>query len=228
MKKIIFGIFAHPDDEAFGPCGTLISEVKNGAELHLIALTSGEAGQNPDNLPDLGTVRDSEWRTACDLIGATSKHNLQLADGHLDNITMQTASETITGIICDIIQAQVGPIQVEFMTFEPNGLTGHIDHIVAARLATFIFHRLQDKGLPLSKIRYYCICEDIAPTHNTTWIYADKGYGEHEIDELVDNRAISDEIIAVMRAHHTQRADCEHYLEVQGGLLGLDHFIFRS
>lgn len=228
MKKVIFGIFAHPDDEAFGPCGTLIKEASEGTDLHLITLTSGEAGQNPDNVPDLGAARDAEWRAACTLIGAASTHNLKLADGHLDNIAMQSASEIITPIICDAIDSYKEPIAVEFMTFEPNGLTGHIDHIVAARMATFVFHRLKDKGLPLTKIRYYCICEDIAPTHNTTWIYADKGYGEHEIDELVDARELSDRIIAVMRAHVSQRADCEHYLETQGGLLGLDHFILEA
>ena len=36
MKKIIFGIFAHPDDEAFGPSGTLLLETRSGTELHLI------------------------------------------------------------------------------------------------------------------------------------------------------------------------------------------------
>lgn len=228
MKKILFGIFAHPDDEAFGPCGTLIKEVENGTELHLITLTSGEAGQNPDNLSDLGAVRDKEWRTAGSLIGAAKMHNLQLADGHLDNIAMQSASEAIVEIISDTLHSSDDQTEVEFMTFEPNGLTGHIDHIVAARMATFVFYTLKDKGLPLRRIRYYCICRDIAPTHNTTWIYADKGYDEHEIDELVDARNVRDKIIAVMNAHKTQRADKERYQEAQGNQLGLDHFIFRE
>lgn len=228
MKKVIFGIFAHPDDEAFGPCGTLIKEVESGAELHLITLTSGEAGQNPDNAPDLGAVRDAEWRTACDLIGAGGRHNLKLADGHLDNITMQSASQSVTGIVEGTIGSYTEPIEVEFMTFEPGGLTGHIDHIVAARLASFVFHRLKSKELPLSRIRYYCISEATAPTYNTEWIYADKGYGEHEIDELVDARNLREKIIAVMQAHHTQRADCERYLKKQGEQLGLDHFIVRT
>ena len=228
MKKVLFSIFAHPDDEAFGPCGTLIKEAESGTDLHFITLTSGEAGQNPDNVPDLGATRDGEWRAACDLIGAVSKHNLKLADGHLDNIAMQSASETITPIIRDIIHTYNEPIAVEFMTFEPGGLTGHIDHIVAARMATFVFHRLKDEGLPLQKIRYYCISEDIAPTYTTTWIYADKGYGDHEIDEIIDARELSDRIIAVMQAHVSQRADCAYYLDAQGGLLGLDRFIFRD
>ena len=228
MKKIIFGIFAHPDDEAFGPCGTLIKEVAAGSELHMITLTSGEAGQNPDNFDDLGAVREAEWQASCDLIGATSKHNLKLRDGHLDNIAMQEVSSRLTELMQRIITSQQGACEIECITFEPNGLTGHIDHIVAARAATFVFHRLKDAGLPLTKIRYYCICEDIAPTHNTTWIYANKGYNEHEIDELVDARDISDKIMAVMQAHHTQRADYKHYIEQQGGLLGLDHFIYRE
>lgn len=44
MRKILLGIFAHPDDEALGPVGTLLREVRDGAELHLITLTAGQAG----------------------------------------------------------------------------------------------------------------------------------------------------------------------------------------
>src|SRR5690606_11758523 len=105
-----------------------------------------------------------------------------------------------------------------------NGLTGHIDHIVAARVASFAFYRLKDTDLPLTRIRYYCNSEEKAPLHNTDWIYADKGYGPHEINEIIDARELSKDIIAVMRLHGTQRADCEHYLSFQGDQLGLDHF----
>ena len=57
MQKILFGIFAHPDDEAFGPVAALLDEVEKGTELHLITLTGGENGTNPDNLDNLGEVR---------------------------------------------------------------------------------------------------------------------------------------------------------------------------
>ncbi len=228
MKKILFGIFAHPDDEAFGPCGTLIKEVKDGAELHLFTLTSGEAGQNPDSFADLGAVRDEEWRKAGKLIGAFGKYNMKLRDGRLNNVTMQLSSEQMMKIIRDIITSHTIPVEAEFITFEPLGLTGHIDHIVAARAASFVFYRLKDEGLPLTKIRYYCNDEKIAPIHTTDWIYADKGHPDHEINEVVDARYLKEEIIAVMQAHSTQRSDYEHYLAAYGEQIGLDHFIVKT
>jgi len=228
MKKIIFGIFAHPDDEAFGPCGTLIKEVRDGAELHLLLLTSGEAGQNPDSLPDLGAARDTEWRKAGKMIGASGMYSFKLRDGRLNNVTMQLASSRAMKIVKDIISSHEIPVEAEFITLEPNGLTGHIDHIVAARMTSFVFYRLRDDGLPLTKIRYYCNDEKTVPMHNTEWIYADKGHPDHEIDEVVDARHLHDDIIAVMQAHKTQRADYEHYLAAYGNTLGLDHFIVRS
>lgn len=228
MKKILFGIFAHPDDEAFGPCGTLIKERMDGTELHLILLTPGEAGQNPDGFPDLGAAREIEWHAACDLIGASGRHSLRFRDGRLNNVTMQLASDRVIRIVRDTISTYKTPVEVEFMTLEPNGLTGHIDHIVAARMASFVFYRLKNEGLPLSRIRYYCNDEIAAPQHTTDWIFADKGHPDHEIDEIVDARELRSDIIAVMQTHKTQRADCEYYLALQGDHLGLDHFIVKT
>ena len=228
MKKVIFGIFAHPDDEAFGPCGTLISEVQSGTDVHLFVLTYGDAGQNPDNVPNLATAREQEWREAGTKIGATSLQGLGHRDGHLDNIAMQTISAELEPHVLDIISEYQEPIAVEFITLEPNGLTGHIDHIVAARAASFVFYRLKDAGHPLTRIRFYCNSEKEAPIHKTDWIYADKGHPEHEIDEIVDARHLRNEIIAVMRAHSTQRADYARYMAARSDHFGIDHFIVKS
>ncbi len=228
MKRVIFGIFAHPDDEAFGPCGALIKAVKDGAELHLITLTSGEAGQNPDHVADLGEVRDGEWREAGRTLGAFSMYNLKLRDGHLNNITMQLASKQIVKIISDIITSHAIPVEAEIMTFDPNGLTGHIDHVVASRLASFVFYTLKDQGLPMTEIHYYCHAEDIVPAHDISWIYADKGHSKSEIDETINARAYRNDIIEVMRCHYTQRADYEGVIARYGDNLGINHFIVRQ
>lgn len=131
MKKIIFGIFAHPDDEAFGPAGALLMATKSGAELHLITLTSGQNGANPDNAPDLGKRRIDEWNRAADLLGAFSRTHLGFTDGKLGNIVMLQAVEKIDRIVDQIVNSHQIPVEIEFMTLDPNGLTGHIDHIAA-------------------------------------------------------------------------------------------------
>ena len=135
MHKLIFGIFAHPDDEAFGPSGTLLSEVRGGAELHLMTLTAGEKGANPDNLPRLSEVRLAEWRKAGALIGAHTMHHLGHTDGELDNVSMLRASEQIEQLVRDTLASHADPVEVEFMSMDTSGITGHIDHIVASRAA---------------------------------------------------------------------------------------------
>ena len=67
--------------------------------MHLITLTRGEAGQNPDQLTDLGQAREAEWRAAGECMGASSQHNLYRKDGHLDNIAMQEVSTEIEALI---------------------------------------------------------------------------------------------------------------------------------
>lgn len=81
MSKLVFAIFAHPDDESFGPSGTLLMEAQSGAKVHLISLTAGESGVNPDNQPDLKAIRLNEWNDAGQLIGASGLHywNLPMA-----------------------------------------------------------------------------------------------------------------------------------------------------
>lgn len=228
MKKIIFGIFAHPDDEAFGPAGALLAETQAGSELHLITFTAGDAGTNPDNVPDLGVVREKEWRIAGKLLGAASMHFLGYKDGHLDNQTMIAATERIATIVKERIAAAPNDAVVEFMSLDLNGYTGHIDHIVAARAACQVFYRLKKEDDRLARILLACIPRDIAPTINTGWIFMEPGRTQDEIDEIVDARHLRDDILEVMNAHNSQRADRDYTIKSQGENLGLNYFIVRS
>lgn len=143
MKKSIFAIFAHPDDEAFGPSGTLLSEEKAGNDIHLILLTSGDAGMNPDQHEDLGKVRLSEWQAAAKLIGATSTTFLGYEDGKLCNQAMVEIGEKIINTIDETIGSQQINGTIELLSNDLNGITGHIDHIIAARAACYAFYRLK-------------------------------------------------------------------------------------
>ena len=226
MKKIIFGIFAHPDDEAFGPAGTLLMETRSGTELHLICLTAGQNGMNPDNLDDLGTVRLGEWQKAADLIGAKKTHQLGYVDGHLDNIAMIEAATQIDEIVSTTLTDEM--TDIEFMSLDPNGLTGHIDHIVASRAASLVFHTRKKEDARFRRIRYACLSAEQSPTIRTDWIYMDAGHEMTDIHETIDARHLQNEILEIMHCHDSQRADCETSIKAQGENLGLNYFIVAS
>jgi LmbE family N-acetylglucosaminyl deacetylase len=228
MKKIIFGIFAHPDDEAFGPAGTLLLETRSGSELHLITLTNGDAGANPDDSEDLGATREKEWRKAGELIGAKSMHLFGYKDGELNNKVMIEAGQRIIDHITTIITSVPADTSVEFITLDINGFTGHIDHIVAARAACFAFYRLKQTDSRLDRIRFNCLSDATLPTYNTDWIYAEAGRTPEEINETIDARDINEDIATVMRIHQSQRNDCETQIKSQGDNLGLNYFIVKS
>lgn len=227
MKTVIFGIFAHPDDEAFGPSGTLLRDVKAGAELHLVTLTAGEAGENPDNHADLGQQRLVEWQSASELLGATATHYLGYRDGTLSNHTMLAAAETIEQLVRT--RLSVGDdITVEFMCFDTNGISGHIDHIVATRAACLVFYRLKQYDKRMSRIRLFCIPVHALSVVNTQWLYMEPGRAESEIDEIIDARDNAGAIRAIIRSHHTQRSDGEGHIERLGTDIGLNHFMIRD
>lgn len=228
MKKIIFGIFAHPDDEAFGPSGTLLLETKSGTELHLITLTVGDAGTNPDNHADLGAVRLNEWQTAGKLMGASSMAFLGYADGQLNNEVLVEAGHKIVELVTQIVESADKDTVIEFMTNDLNGISGHIDHIVAARAACWAFYRLKADDKRFTRIRLTCIPREILPVANTNWLYMEPGRTPDEIGEIVDARHLRDEIIAIMRAHHTQRGDGEHHIKQRGDSLGMNYFTIKK
>lgn len=229
MKKLLFTIFAHPDDESFGPSGTLIKEIReNGVDVHLITLTCGQNGTNPDNVGNLGEIRLAEWYRAGELIGASSSHYLGYMDGELCNLKYHEIAEKINAVIDEVIARYSEPVEVEFMTNDLNGISGHIDHIVAGRIACFVFYGRKESDTRFTRIRLACIPSIRLATHNIGWLYMEAGRNEHEIDEIVDARTYREDILAVMRAHHSQRQDCESNLAAVGDDLGLNYFMIRT
>jgi LmbE family N-acetylglucosaminyl deacetylase len=227
MKKVIFGIFAHPDDEAFGPSGTLLMETKAGNDVHLITLTLGDAGTNPDNHPDLAAVREKEWRDAGELMGVKSLHYLGYKDGQLDNLSMIQIQEKLLAYIDEILKDEPDDIEIEFMSMDTNGITGHIDHIVAGRSACYAFYKLKERDSRVTRIRLVCIPKSQLPVPNTHWLYMDAGRDEAEIDETIDACQYHDEIIKIIRTHYSQRSDGESHIKQRGDKLGVSHFIVK-
>lgn len=229
MKKLLFGIFAHPDDEAFGPGGTLLRETKHDTELHLITLTAGEHGMNPDKQNDLAAVRLAEWRTAGALLGATSMHHLGFIDGILGNIAMLEAVQQIEKTVRDCVDSHAESIELEFMSMDTTGITGHIDHIVASRAAHHVFYKLKQEGLPVTRLRLACVPRaQTGDTPSFDFVFMEPGRLPQEIDETVDNREYLDELYKIIRAHHSQRGDGEAHIAHHGEHIAIDYFIHKT
>ena len=80
MKLDILAIGAHPDDVELGCGGTIIKLIAEGKKVGVIDLTEGELGTR-------GTreTRATEAKNAADILGISSRENLKLKDGFLNN-----------------------------------------------------------------------------------------------------------------------------------------------
>lgn len=225
MTKHIVAVFAHPDDEAFGPCGTLLLETSAGSKLHLILLTAGEAGKNPTNAADLATQRLSEWQRSAELLGASSQHFLGYRDGQLANRDLPEICDQISQVI---EQQTYDASEVEIISLEFGGITGHIDHIVAARAAACSFYKLKQTDQRFRKLRLFCLPIKLLPSEDSAWIFADKGYSPSQIDEIVDARHLKTDIDVVMDAHASQSEDAAYVRRLYADDFGLNWFIVHD
>jgi LmbE family N-acetylglucosaminyl deacetylase len=151
-RGTLLAAFAHPDDESFGPAGTLALYASRGYAVHLICATRGEAG-TPDPrigpVGDLGALREEELRCAARILGLQGLHLLGYRDsgmpGSPDAVHPQAfiraPLEEVVGRLVALIR-ELRPDVV--VTFDPYGGYGHPDHIHMHRAMVEAFHRAGD------------------------------------------------------------------------------------
>lgn len=129
----LMAVFAHPDDEAFGTGGTLTKYAAEGCDVHLVTATRGEAGEIADSdlatSADLPLVREQELRCACGIYGIHPPRFLDYADGLLPLIHQGQAVGRVVRLIRELKPQVV-------ITFGPDGIYGHYDHIAVHRWTT--------------------------------------------------------------------------------------------
>ncbi len=137
MPPAVLAVFAHPDDESLVAGGTLARFAAEGAQVALICATRGEWGPiSDDALADyesLGQVREHELRAACEVLGINWLRFLDLEDACVSAV-IGTEEEAI--VLEKIVRAirELRPHTI--ITFGPDGLYGHEDHIAIGQLAT--------------------------------------------------------------------------------------------
>jgi LmbE family N-acetylglucosaminyl deacetylase len=136
----ILSIWAHPDDETYLAAGVMASARDQGQRVVCVSATVGERGTpDPDAWPPsrLGQVRRWEAEAAMSVLGVDEHHFLGLPDGALSD-------DELAGVACvaELLDA-VRPDTI--LTFGPDGITFHADHIAVHRWVTGAW---EDRGRP--------------------------------------------------------------------------------
>ena len=140
QRPRVLGIFAHPDDETLCAGGTFAKYASAGAEVRVVSLTRGGAGQirdaNAATRSTLEAVREKELEAAGNELGLTETRCLDHPDGGLSGIDSQVlvrvASELINELDPDVV-----------ITFGPDGFSGHPDHVAVGAAVTAACYELR-------------------------------------------------------------------------------------
>src|SRR3990167_7673745 len=196
QNRVVVAIFAHPDDEAFGPSGT-IAKLAKTHDVYVLCATRGEAGsprsrsgEVDDNLKNIGEVREKELRCSAQILGVREVYFLGFADGTLSNSLYHKLAQKIED------KARLLKPEL-FITFEPRGISGHIDHITVSLATTYIFYKLPF----VKKLFYFCISEEERKSVKDYFIYFPPGYPKSQIDQVVDVADVWETKIQAMMCH---------------------------
>lgn len=177
MNRRLLGVFAHPDDESFGPAGTLAVHSAAGVDVHIATMTDGAAGAPATGFPggdDLAAVRREELQRAAKQLGATLHHFGYRDSGFTGDPRNNDARAFINvdpaGPTAELVALirEVRPDVV--ITHDENGGYHHPDHIRCHRLVRAAFDvaadpgRFADRGVAFQPARLY------SETMSNRWI----------------------------------------------------------
>jgi LmbE family N-acetylglucosaminyl deacetylase len=194
--RTLVAVFAHPDDDTFAISGSIALHADD-ADLRfvLILATSGGAGEISD--PALATretlteVREAEDRASWRTLGREPDRLefLRFPDGGLAPMDR----EALIAAIATTLDEERPDVVV---TFGPEGVTAHDDHITVGRATMEAFHSVR-LGWPAASRRLLqtCIPNSVIATINERLIAA----GEEPFDPTkpFQPRGIPDELVAV-------------------------------
>jgi LmbE family N-acetylglucosaminyl deacetylase len=221
MKKRILLLLAHPDDETFGPGGTVAKYADKGAEITLATATRGEMGMLGDppftDRARVGEVRSGELMCAAKLLGIGNVRFLGFLDGQLASIPRDTIVEKA------VEQIRRGRPHV-MIGFGPEGVSRHTDHMVMCSVALEAFdaaadprrfpQQLGDGLLPWAPYKLYQF--EIAQEVLDEWGVPLAGVPRTKLTTTVDTSSYVEKKIEAFYCHKTQAKDYKRILSREG------------
>lgn len=129
-KKLLL-VTAHPDDESFLAAGTIMQNTKAGGTTILVCGTVGEKGKyhlaSDVSAQKLKAMRRNELLLVSKYLGVAKLVCPGLRDGGMHRQT---------GLFAKTVAAAIKKYKPDLIiTFGPDGITGHRDHIAAGNVA---------------------------------------------------------------------------------------------
>jgi LmbE family N-acetylglucosaminyl deacetylase len=226
VTRGLMAVVAHPDDDTWGVAGIVAMHADDPAmRFVLVHATSGEAGliaEGTGATPEtLGPVREEEDRRSWVALGRPpDRHEwLRLPDHGVADVPFEELVERIAGVMREERPEVV-------VTFGPDGITGHPDHIAVGQATTEAFHRAHtDAATGFERLVYNSLPASMIDAWNAqlvasgrepfdpTELYQPRGVPDDTIGVRVDCSSVADRKLAALREHRTQASDMDDMTE---------------
>lgn len=200
MKSLVC-VFAHPDDEAMGPGGT-VAKYAATRDVFLLCATFGNNKQR--SRENLVEVRKRELLESAKILGVKKVDFLGFDDGELNNNLYHDLAKKI--------EAKVRKYRPDtLMTFETTGITGHLDHIAVSLTTSFVFSKLSF----VKNLLYFCVDKKTAENFARDYfVFVPPGHMRAEVHECIDISSEFEQKVKAIQAHKSQQKDVDKIIDL--------------
>lgn len=207
----LLAVFAHPDDESIASGGLLALAAEAGAEVTVICLTRGDGGDphaTPEARQALAAQRTDELSAAAAVLGLSRVLVRTHDDGMLPWIDRAALDADIRAALDDLEPDVV-------VTFGPDGLYWHPDHIAVCERTTAVVAGRGDGAPALYYVttppgQMRAVADAAAARGRASWIVrgldVPDAWGAHAEPPtlVVDTRRVAGRKAAAIACHRSQ------------------------
>jgi LmbE family N-acetylglucosaminyl deacetylase len=158
----LLGVWAHPDDETYLSAALMRRVVAQGGRVVLVCATRGEQGTDDPEADRraLGARRERELRAAMSHLGVHDVWVLGHPDGACAEVDVEAAAAPLAAVM-----AATRPDLV--VTFGPDGITNHSDHVAVGHWATRAW--LQTQPAERGRLLYAAMTDSFVARHRAAY-----------------------------------------------------------